>query len=1124
MKKKRIFLCGMAAFSMVALATPVKITMNATSQTMTLTDSRGNKVETGNPENRVYSFNADPGSYTLTAYDKNGTTVNGTIILNVLENSGSIFGDDLDDQYKDGIDDVNQFTIITCTAYVTNKQENTNTNWNLEDGDYMLDVKVNTREGKKIETTQGVSSTAGRYTFLALNGNSYTVAFVPSEEHKAEGYMTLYKNGTLTANVNVSGAIPQGAPFSISVPKDAEFRLGMKFTHFTDFTPVDYDEVENSDNGKTYKYTLAKGQIYNYRTWKNNGLTNAGYFTMSADESKRPSISFTENDYARHDPKAINHSPHSNNGYETGDIFLNINPQNHLKLEPGKEFLVHAMRTWELTDNSTNNYFFEPDFHYTVLDADFRPSKDVIQIENADTRESAWSKITAKGRGTAIVMVTYDGINLNYYNNAEKREYLGGEYWGAVWPENTGLFVVTVGEDSPVIKSNMVVNQQYNVGTLRLAGEYVDAEHDVFYYLDTEEGFPFIFKPEGTVSVEVATPHISESKVTYTGFSSEGVTKDGESYTVLLKEGRNIIRMTDASGKAIYQVVSAKPCHREITNMTREGSKIFQPGDKIKIQYSGLYHPANKIAGIYNMSAYVTYNHIPNGSSLILGSGQYIFGSAASAQAVTIDIPVDYNVEKEPCLLMNEGVIQVNGYGDPIGNHRNTSPLAGRSPNFTAVPHQTYFGALPDIAIDLSPIKTFEIQISGVKEGSDLQLSFDGSPLMPDDKGNYSGTYGTYSLTVKADGYRCFRKNYEIPDDADGLITFLVDMEELGDAWDGITKSRPELNENNFYEIKTPAELAWFAENVNSKSNTQDAILLNDLHLGNFDWTPIGNSSSSPFKGNFKGQGYTIEGLYINSAKTNYLGLFGYMNGGSISGIEVEGTVSGKQYIGGIVGNVSGASTLDRCANHANVTGTGTYVGGISGYLNSATAKATNLYNTGSVQGTTNCGGLFGSNNKDASVENVFNVGEVKGTTVGACIGGTTAKDKVSNAFSIFEYQILTGQNKVSEAQMTSGEIAYKLGDAFFQTLGEDAYPKFKGQKVFYDEDKNEYYNVSTGIHIANDDLNDELQNDGESEIDIFDISGRTIKIHIGPEYFKTLAPGIYIVRRGNKLNKVIVK
>ena len=105
------------------------------------------------------------------------------------------------------------------------------------------------------------------------------------------------------------------------------------------------------------------------------------------------------------------------------------------------------------------------------------------------------------------------------------------------------------------------------------------------------------------------------------------------------------MRMTDAGGNALYQVLTAKTCHREITNVTREGSTEFYPGDQVKIQYSGLRHPANKLSGIYNMSAYVTYNGNPNGTSLILSPNQYTFGSSDKAQAVTFDIPADYDTE-----------------------------------------------------------------------------------------------------------------------------------------------------------------------------------------------------------------------------------------------------------------------------------------------------------------------------------------------------------------------------------------------------------------------------------------------------------------------------------------------
>ncbi|MBO5428246.1 MAG: DUF4465 domain-containing protein, partial [Prevotella sp.] len=356
-----------------------------------------------------------------------------------------------------------------------------------------------------------------------------------------------------------------------------------------------------------------------------------------------------------------------------------------------------AMRTWQLTDNSTSNYFMEPDFHYTVIGTDGKPSTGVIEIDNADTTTDPWSVIKAVGKGTAIVLVTYDAIGLNYYRSQTKNTYLGGEYWSAIWPENTAAYVVTVGDGETAMKPNMLINGKYNTGTLKNAGENVDAEHDVFYYLDTEEGFSYSFTPEGVENVEIAYPVIGEQMATYNGFGTEGVTKNSDgSYTVLLKEGRQIVRMTDAEGNALYQVLTAKTCHRELTNETREGSDVFYPGEKVKIQYSGLRHPANKLAGIYNMSAYVTYNGNPNGTSLILGSGQYTFGSAPKAQAVTVEIPAEYNNSE---LVLDDGVIQVNGYGDPIGSHRLINRQAGRSANFTAVAHKTYFGAIPEVRI-----------------------------------------------------------------------------------------------------------------------------------------------------------------------------------------------------------------------------------------------------------------------------------------------------------------------------------------------------------------------------------------------------------------------------------------
>lgn len=1028
----------LSGFVPAAQAVPVKVTMNTVSTAMTFASATtGEAVETGAPADKVYSFDAPAGEYILTAYASDGKTVNGTIAIAVKDSEAA------------------DFKIITSTVYATNKNAD-KTAWTAAAGDYTLDVTVNSREGERYEVTVGNSTTAGRNTFLALNGNSYNVAFVPSEAHQAEGYTTLYKGGTLTANVNVSGAIPLGEDYSITVPADADLQIGLKFFHFIDFTEIKPKSVTAEGGTKTYTYYLSQGQVYNYRTWKPGGLTQGGYFTMSANPAERPQLGFAEADYSAFDPHKVNHDPQSNDGYETGDILVNINERGHLSLAPGEKYAAHAMRMWELTENSTNNYFIEPDFHYTVVGLDGRPLDGVVEISQKPG--SAWADIEAVGTGTAIVLVNYDAIGLNFYSKADKKPYMGGEYWGAIWPENTGVYVVSVGEGTASVEPNMTINSDYNNGALKLAGKNVDAEHDVFYYLDTEPGALYTFRPEGAVSVTMASPVVGERSTSFAGFSTEGVTDNGDgSYTLLLRHGRQIVRLTDASGRSAYQVLTARECRREIVNVSRPGSAIFQPGDKVKIQYSGLFHPANKIAGIYNMSAYVTYNGVPNGSSLILGSGQYTFGSAASAQAVTVDIPADHDVAAVPEIVMDKGVIQVNGYGDPIGNHRNISPKAGRSPNFTAVAHKTYFGSIPDVAIKLSAYMEFPISVVCDVEDAEIAVSFGGKPLEPGEDGLYAGTYGTYSVVASKPGYRCARAAFNIDDDAEGLQTFRVVMEQSDDAWDGKTLAEP-VSEDGVYLISKGSELAWLASRVNAGNAASPARMVQDIDLGNYDWTPVG-SAQKPYSAAFDGAGHTVDGLYINKPTALYQALFGYLKDGSVSGVEVRGTVTGKQHVAGVVAYVHQKSEVSRCANHAAVTGSGTNVGGVTGFLATATSKVSDCYNTGSVSGTTNVGGVSASNHKDAVMQNVYNIGAVSGKTVGACVGGTAAKTDVTNAFCVKEYQITAGQTLVSEDEMRSGRVAWLLGDAFGQEIGVDPYPLLGGKKVLYDAATDTYYN-----------------------------------------------------------------
>lgn len=1035
---RKLYLTLLTLFSVCSMfAATVKVTMNTVSTTMSLANkATGAALSVGDPASRVYTFEAEPGTYVLTAYATNGTTVNGTIELNVTEETEQ------------------SFAIITCTAYATN------TGWTA-DNDYTVVANVASKFGDVRVQTVGNSSTAGRKTFLALKGDSYNAELIPSAAHQAEGYMTLYKAGTLTGNVNVNGLIGMGGDYTVTVPTDANVYIGIKFAHFAPFKEVEAKSIETVGDNKVYTYRLADAQQYNFRTWKPGGLTQGGIFTYSTDATKRPTLAFTEADYAAKSPKFIDHDVKANGGYNVADIYLNINPQNHLKMNVGDKYDVTGFRSWQIVESTTNNYFIEPDYHYTVQS--LTPGKsvsDIISMERTDTNTDQWSKFEAVGNGTVLVTVTYDAIGLNQYDsNGVKSSFVGGEYWSAIWPENTGVFVVTVGEDAAGITPNFLVgNNHNNIESEKMAGNNVDADFDVFYYKKGDAGYAYTFKPEGVANVKVAYPTIGENAATYSGFGTEGVTDNGDgSYTVLLKNGRQIIALYDAAGKAQYQVLNAKEVEVSVENASRPGAADFMLGEQADVKFATLYHPAHKLAGIHNFAAVIDYNDVPEGTTVKATSNQYLFQSTDAAQKVSIILPSTGT--KGVPVTIGGGAIKITNYGDPIGNHRSTSRAAGRNANFTAVQHTCYFGVLPELAFDID-IKEIPLTFNGVAGMTVTLKAANGTVVAPNADGTYTlNSYGTYNYEAKAAGYGVLRSSVAV--NSDDALSVDVELPAINDkTWDGTTKKEPTLV-SGVYQIGTGYELAWLSANSNGKS----AVLTNDIDLAGFEFTPIGLASASAFNGTFDGQGHSVKNLYMKRT-ANYAGLFGYINAATIKNLSVYGEVNGTASVAGIAGYVNGACTFENVANYANVTATtaASYVAGIAGNVRAATTKITNALNAGTITGTNYVGGIYNyyTTAANATVTNVLNVGVIIGTQTGAIRGLTSATattGKITNAYAPKAYFNDTKTTIVTMEQLASGEVAYKLGAAFGQEIGVDAYPVLGGMEVLYDEATGKYYN-----------------------------------------------------------------
>lgn len=246
-------------------------------------------------------------------------------------------------------------------------------------------------------------------------------------------------------------------------------------------------------------------------------------------------------------------------------------------------------------------------------------------------------------------------------------------------------------------------------------------------------------------------------------------------------------------------------------------------------------------------------------------------------------------------------------------------------------------------------------------------------------------------------------------------------------------------------------------------------------------WTPIGTSGAE-FEGTFHGGGYTISGLYLDTT-SDYVGLFGDTINASISNVTVaDSYFSGNQYVGGVIGCandgtvtdchntesvcVSGTEcvggvfgcafydiTVAKCYNMGSVSGTN-YVGGVVGRTSSGTV--TDCYNTGSVSGTDDVGGIIGGGSSGAVAKNSYNTGSVSGTYYVGDVVGSVSDSTVQNCYYLSESETdsIAGTSCKTDAQFESGEVAWLLNAnrtpiVWGQNLGVDVYPVLNGPQVY---------------------------------------------------------------------------
>ena len=164
-------------------------------------------------------------------------------------------------------------------------------------------------------------------------------------------------------------------------------------------------------------------------------------------------------------------------------------------------------------------------------------------------------------------------------------------------------------------------------------------------------------------------------------------------------------------------------------------------------------------------------------------------------------------------------------------------------------------------------------------------------------------------------------------------------------------------------------------------------VLAKNIVFGGNNYHPIAYKSGTSFTGKFSGNGHTISNIRVEYSD-DLGGLFG-TNKGLIMNLAVSGEVTGEEYIGGICAKNEGtiySCSFDGEVKQSESTLREGKVGGICG-INYATIS--NCFNSAEVSGKNYIGGICGEMyGKDPVVVYCVSVGKVSGFTSSAIVGG----------------------------------------------------------------------------------------------------------------------------------------
>ena len=799
--------------------------------------------------------------------------------------------------------------------------------------------------------------------------------------------------------------------YTVTAPKGATVRFFNQIKNFNvEELPV-ASTTENED-GTVTSVLRAPGGNLMYRVSMEGKVTKAGYLDTS--KNKDITVTFGENENPESTVNNVDSAMLAKR--MESSTLVNVNGQNNLSLGIGETFRLRAYRgAWQIVNSDTANIMIEPDFNYAVLSGGshikMTPAANRCTGNAGVGEQTNWMDIEGVSEGVAIIEVSYDAIEIGGSTG-----YTG--LYGATDPKRTSLVVINVGGAKGELSMRAVGTENT-----------WDTEYDTVYTLTNAAVFSF----NATLDGEKPTVQFSTDKGKT--WKNVGENADGSFTALGLVEGNNILKFT-ANGKTAYQVVRAAKITYTVTNETR-GGDVAYIGDNISVVFHGLYQPVPKFSGIYNpgfgQGHKVTYTTSDNAEFVKASGGQYDF---ISTNKYTFKVIADGDIK----LTGGNVHFNVMGTKSPLGGHRILTD-DGVGANFSAVSTIHVRDVMPDITISSKNVPTITVKFVCSPASAVVTLmNASGTAVEASADGSFAAQPGKYTYTVTANGYISEHGSITLTEADVSGKTVTVDLAK-GNAsmWDGKTLTEITPNADGVYEVRTGAELAWVASEVNKGNAVSRVKLMNDISLGNNEWTPIGNNYKE-FVGEFDGNGHVVSDLYINN-KSGRQALFGTVRKATITDLGVKGSVtSNQQYAAGLVAYAYENTVISRCFSAVDVT-TSSKVAGILANPQFETITITDCYNVGNITATAANGIASGISNsclqqgKSPKITNCYNVGRIIGATRSGAISDTTKADAIVNCYYLKD---CTSNGKTTgfgtektESEMKAAEMVALLGASF---------------------------------------------------------------------------------------------